>query len=325
MKRRMLAGLLSALMLLSLAGCGGKDSLPEGGIAPDEDILSQGVDPEWEAEQEQKYDMEQYDLDLSMYDDHGEWSYDRMWVHKTEESWDAVKGYYGYIDREGTLIGEWHEEKANEYSFQNEEFLSYEMETAPWWIPGDFQGEYAVIRCGSYGSTAFGAYVEVIDRQGRSIARFAPYFGTYSYKTDELMLKDFAKKLNEDVLFFDCDDLLEDDNIHMMWIENGTLCESAVKTNAWSAYWIQDLTNGYYPFLYYYKAHYNPSDDDCRFGLIDQNGVEVFYKEWQYEVKEITPLENQTVAIVFIGVDENKYKAVMDFDGNWVEDPTLAS
>ena len=325
MKKKALAVLLTALMILSLASCGNSGSIPGDNPPEFEDIPNQEIDPEWEAEQEQKYEQEQYGLDLSMYDDHGEWSYDRMWVRKTEESWDAVKGYYGYIDREGNLIGEWHEERTNDNSFRNEEFLSYELETAPWRVPGDFQGEYAVVLCNGSGSTVSSACVEVVDMQGNSVGRFAPDFRTYSYKTDELMLKDFAGKLNEDVLFFDYDDFLEDDNIHMMWIENGTLCESVVKTNAWSAYWIQDLTNGYYPFLYYYKAHYNPSDDDCRFGLIDQNGVEVFYKEWQYEVKEITPLENRTVAIEFIGIDENKYTAVMDFDGNWVEEPTLAS
>lgn len=314
MKKLILAGLLAVLMVFSFTACGGKNSLPEGGIAPYEDIPNQEIDPEWEAEQDQKYDQEQYGIDLSMYDDHGEWSYDRMWVHKTEESWDAVKGYYGYIDREGNLVGEWHEEKTNDNDFEHAEFIDYDLKTAPWWVPGDFQGEYAVIRCGSYGSTASGAYVEVIDQQGASIARFDPYFGVYSYKTNELMVNDFAEKLSNDVLFWDRD-MFE---VAMSWIENGQYHEKDVEGNLFSAHAVQDKINGYYPHLYSY-------DGESDLGLINENGDIVFEYEMDYEVTELIPsAESETVSVYFIGVDGREYVVEMDFDGNWLTEPTIA-
>lgn len=100
----MLAGLLSALMLLSLVGCSGKDSLPEGGIAPDEDILNQGIyDPDYSKDGE-----DEPSIDYAAYDDYGEWSCDRIWVRKTEKTWDSVAEYFGYLDRDGNLVGDWH-------------------------------------------------------------------------------------------------------------------------------------------------------------------------------------------------------------------------
>lgn len=315
MKKKILAGLMAALMLLSLVACGNSGSIPGDNPPEFEDIPNQEINPEWEAEQEQKYEQEQYGLDLSMYDAHGEWSYDRMWVHKTEESWDAVKGYYGYIDREGNLVGEWHEEKTNDNSFERIEFIDYNLETAPWWVPGEFQGEYAVIRCGSYGSTGSGAYVEVIDQQGFSIVRFAPYFGTYSYKSNELMVNDFAEKLSNDVLFWD----RERNDVAMSWIENGQFYEKAIEADFLSAFEIQDKINGYYPHLYSY-------DGESTFGLIAENGDHVFEGEMEYEVTKLIPsADDETVSVYFIGADEREYEVVMDFDGNWLADPKLVS
>lgn len=317
MKKRLLALLLAAVMALCLAACGGKDELPEGGIAPDEDIPNQEYDPEWEAEQEQKYENEKYGLDLSMYDDHGEWHYDRMWVHKTEASWDAVKGYYGYIDREGNLIGQWHEEVTddnNDYSY--EEFVGYELENVPWHVPGDFQGEYAVVRCKSYGSTASGAYVEIIDRQGNSIGRFTPYFGTYSYRSHTLMLNDFAEKLCNDRLFWDFDW----GEVYMSWIEDGQFLLKRIEDSPYSAYYIQDKINGYYPYL-------NCYDGESDFGLIAENGDHVMVDcEMDYEVTKLIPsATEETVEVYFLGADDRKYVVVLDFDGNWLTEPALVS
>ena len=309
MKQKIMAALLVAMLCISLTACGNRGSIP-GDNPPD--IPSQEVDPEWEAEQEQKYEMEQYGIDLSMYDDHGEWSYDRMWVHKTEESWDSVKGYYGYIDRKGNLIGEWHEEKTNDNSFEQDEFISYGLQTAPWWVPGDFQGDYAVIRCGSYGSTASGAYLEIIDKQGRSIGRFAPYFGTYSYKTNELMLRVFARNLSDSVLFWEEDR----SEVCMSWIENNSLYTRSIEGDYMSAIDIKDLTNGYYPHWYY-----NNSGKWSYYGLIAENGNRVFDGKMDYEVTNVVPSNNKTVSVYFIGADEREYEVVMDFDGNWLAEP----
>ncbi len=316
MKTKILSILLAALMMLSLASCGSISFIPGDNPPEMEDIPNQEIDPEWEAEQEKKYDQEQYGLDLSMYDSHGEWSCDRMWVHKTEESWDAVKGYYGYINREGNLIGEWHEELTNDNRFGYDEFLNCDLSTAPWKTPGDFQGEYAVVLCQRYGSTSEGSYVEVIDTEGNSIARFAPYFGTYSYKTDEMMLNDFAEKLSEGALFWDAD-MFE---VSMSWIENGQYYEKALDGDFFSALSIQEKSNGHYPYWYY-----DSYDKSSEFSLIDENGNVVFESEMDYEVTELIPsAEAETVSVYFIGVDERKYVVDMDFEGNWLTEPVKA-
>lgn len=310
MKKLVFISVIFAVLIM-LTACGG------------DDVPNQEVDWEWEQEQANDYNpnysKEGKDkplIDYASYDDYGEWSRDRMWVHKTEESWDAVKSYYGYIDLEGNLVGEWHEEKTNDNSFEYEEFIDYNLSTAPWLIPGDFQGKYAVILCGRYGSTASGSYVEVIDIQGNSIARFAPYFGTYSYKTDELMLNDFAEKLSNGVLFWDRD-MFE---VSMSWIENGQFYEKELEGNFMSALDIQEKTNGYYPYWYY-----NSNSNRSNFGLIAENGDNVFENKIDYEVTKLVPsAEAETVSVYFIGVDEREYVVEMDFDGNWLTEPTIA-
>lgn len=317
MKKKMLNALLAALMLLTLAACGNRGTIPGDNPPEFEDIPNQEIDPEWEAEQEQKYKQEQYGLDLSMYDAHGEWSYDRMWVHKTEESWDAVKGYYGYIDREGNLVGEWHEETTFDNAFEDEDFLSYELKTAPWKVPGDFQGEYAVVLYSGSGSTVSSACVEIVDMQGNSIGRFAPDFTTYSYKSNELMVNDFARKLTEEVLFWDGDKF----EVCMSWIENGQFYTRELEGDYLCALDIQDQINGYYPHWYY-----NDIGKWSYYGLIAENGDHVFGGKMDYEVTNVIPsAEGETVSVYFIGADEREYEVVMDFDGNWLADPKLVS
>lgn len=320
MKKRLFSMILAVLMMFLVTACGGKDSLPEGGIAPYEDITNQEYDPAWEAEQEQKYEMDAYGLDLSMYDDHGEWSFDRMWVHKTEESWDAMKSYYGYIDRDGNLVGEWHEETTFENFYeadQDDVFVDYVVQTAPWKVLGDFQGEYAVVLCSGSGDTVSTAYLEIIDLQGNSIGRFIADFGTYSYRTNELMVNEFAKRLCYDKLFWD-QDMFE---VCMSWIEDGNYYTKVLDGEYMCALDIHDMVNGYYPHWFY-----NDISNTSYYGLIASNGDHVLGGEMDYEVKGLVPsATEETVDLYFIGVDGREYVVVMDFDGNWLAEPTLAS
>lgn len=307
MKKWIIAG-MTLLFALAVTACGSRES---GTDIPQSE--ESGFMEEYSQELMEEEDEEDYGLDLSLYDAHGEWSYDRMWVHKTEESWDGVRGYYSYIDREGNLICEWHEEKTNENSFESEEFTSYRLETAPWELPGDFQGEYAAVLCGKHGSTAEISYVEIMDTSGRSVGRFEPNFSVYSYNSDEGMLNDFAGRLSAGVLFWDRDRF----ETSMSWIENGELYIKDIDDYSRSAYCIQDKINGYYPYLHYYE--------ESRFGLIDINGNIVFQGEMDYEVTELIPSdESETVSVYFIGKDERTYVVEMDFDGNWLTEPERA-
>ena len=311
MKQKWLAALLIVMLCVSLTACGNRGSIP-GDNPPD--IPNQEVDPEWEAEQEQKYEMEQYGIDLSMYDDHGEWSYDRMWVHKTEESWDSVKGYYGYIDRKGNLIGEWHEEKTDgNMTFTYDDFVSYRVETSPWIMPGDFQGDYAVILCAGHRTSH--ACLEVINAKGESIGRFVPDFTIASYNTNEALLNTYAKKLSNDMIFWDIDW----NATAMAWVANGTLYTREIKdANFMSACDVKAKINGYYPHWYYYE---DGTDSKSYFGLIAENGDHVLQSEMDYEVIKMVPLNNKTVRVHFIGADEREYEVVLDFDGNWLTEP----
>ena len=155
MKKKLLAGLLSALTILSLASCG-NSGFSSGEYSPEtEDVPNQEIDPEWEAEQEQIYE---YGIDLSMYDDHGEWSNGRMWVHRTDSDWDHSEGYYAYIDTEGNVVGEWHSDQS-------------------WICPQPFVSDRTLVYLGSDlddtpmrdSGYCEKAYYAVIDLQGRLI------------------------------------------------------------------------------------------------------------------------------------------------------------
>lgn len=317
MKKWIIVGTI-VVSALVLTACGeGGTAMPSGGEDGFTEEYSQErmEEDEFEAMWEAEGQEEDYGLDLSMYDAHGEWSFDRMWVHKTEESWDAVKGYYAYIDRDGNLVGEWHEEKTNDNSFTPEVFNAHQLITLPWQMPGDFQGEYAAVLCGKHGSIAEIFYVEIIDSSGRTVGRFEPNFSVYSYNTDEAMLDDFARKLSEDeVVFWDRDR----SEVSMAWMEDGKLCVLDIEGHIFSALAVQSKVNGYYPYLYSF-------DGNSDFGMIDESGNLVFQGKLDYEVTELIPsADGGVVSVYFIGADERKYVVDMDFDGNWLTEPELA-
>ncbi len=85
-KHRLPIFLLTAVLALSLAGCGAPaaDSQPPVMVTP-------GHEPAPLP-------------DLSAYDAHGQWDYMLAWVHKTQTD----GGYYGYLHMDGSIVGGWH-------------------------------------------------------------------------------------------------------------------------------------------------------------------------------------------------------------------------
>ena len=62
------------------------------------------------------------------------------------------------------------------------------------------------------------------------------------------------------------------------------------------------------------------------FELIAENGDHVMECEMDYEVTKLIPSAGEeTVKVYFVGADDREYVVEMDFDGNWLTDPELAS
>ena len=150
MKKKILSLLLAVVMLVSLTACSGlvKVILP-GGLFGDDDPVQVSNEPEKE-------------LDLSQYDIVGDWSEGKAYVHKTEGSYDYVKGSFAYIDTKGNLVGQWHSDKE-------------------WVCPTDFCGDRALVYLGTNAVSTpiyVGGYYQkacyaVINEQGQEMYRFA--------------------------------------------------------------------------------------------------------------------------------------------------------
>ena len=104
MKNKIISTLLVIVVLLCLTACDSNNALNENKIP---------------------------DVDLSMYVEHGEWSCGRVWVKKTEESWDSSNTYVGYLDENGNLVGEWHP-------------------ASVWSRPNNFVNDFAFVGTGEY-------------------------------------------------------------------------------------------------------------------------------------------------------------------------------
>ena len=337
MKKRILAALLAVLMMLSLVSCGSSGHIPGDNPPELEDIPNQEIDPEWEAEQEQKYEQEQYGLDLSMYDDHGEWSYDRMWVRKTENTWDSVTEYIGYIDREGNVVGGWHElvERSDKDNFKDiQEAYAYldemEDEVAPlssrslW----GFHGGFAVNRIQTFqeGTGATGDYyplLQIMNTKGENIFSFLPL---EYYRTDTIK-QEFSFVNGLPIFYVDWGGgrysngfamyilFPEGDTVRRVLIEGSTGENGFYNVN----HFVYDLdnrrfVNGYCSMIDWDRAY-----------LFDEEGKTAFEIEFKYCIEKLYA-EGDSVFMQFIGADEKTtYEVEMDWQGNWLTEPEPVS
>lgn len=341
MKKKLLAGLLSALTILSLAACG-NGGFRSGEYPPEtEDVPNQEIDPEWEAEQEQIYE---YGIDLSMYDDHGEWSNGRMWVHRTDSDWDHSEGYYAYIDTEGNVVGEWHSDQS-------------------WICPQPFVSDRTLVYLGSDlddtpmrdSGYCEKAYYAVIDLQGNVQYGFVTYlswpFQEASTNTEQLRSNPALHKFDENgylyyKVFPDKHGYADDDDVstwpktHLLIPDaSGFLRDIEFEPYVWDTYkqWTMivdyDLdgfapqyVNGYMRYENSYTANGRTFIDLVYFDQDGKIAIDVMNHMNGYTPKELSDVrDDQTFTVTFIGKDGEYYQVDMDFNGTWLTEPEPAS
>ena len=298
--------LLAGAVTLSLAACGGAPassgtSRPTGPADQQEELLDQEIPQNQTPETTPAGGP-----DLSAYTDHGEWQSGRMWVRKTESSWDGVQDFLGYIDTDGNLVGQWHPDDGV-YYFDEAALEAFEAEpemTAAWKEPGDFQGNYAVINCGDC--------TEVIDLQGNTVAKYAYYsVSTYVPKVfaleDDLQIHFYYPRTDRERLF-------------MLRIENGTAEAVPVTENLWP-YAPEEIRCIDKEFVY---CDYNSIVDESFFFILDENGQTLTEGSLPgYEAVTIRSRSSGDAAaeLVFLGEDGNRWCVEIDARGSWLGDP----
>ena len=346
MKKRLFAMILSVLMLFLVTACGAKDSLPEGGIAPYEDIPNQEI---METEYNPNYSKEGKNkpfIDYAAYDDYGEWHCDRMWVRKTEKTWDSVAEYFGYLDTEGNLVGDWHPVNTNtgdtyNYRSLTEAYAALDQPgISEWKFCRDFVGGFALNSIGTY-QDSDGMYtatycpmLEIVNRNGEIVHSFIPldYAGPDMYSALEyefifvnylpIFYASTAAVWNADGSYAGESPAMyiifpEGDDVREVLIQGSTGENGFYNVDHF--YW--DLNNRM--FVNGYCSMISSFGDKAY--LFDENGKTVFNVEFDYRITKLY-VADDVVNMVFIGADkETEYCVKMDFDGNWLEEPTAVS
>lgn len=328
--KKVFAFLLAVTMLMTLTACGKKkttapatipgdnppmaEDIADPGLTLEDDLRNQEraqelapnqeIDLDWEAQQDSIYE---YGIDLSMYDDHGQWSSDRMWVKKLESSWDkAEAAYFGYIDRNGDLVGQWHEKGYILYSDKEglENFANDTAATALWNKPADFSGNYAVVSCGDC--------TEVIDLNGNTVVKYV-YFSASSWEPQVFQIEDDLQIH----VYCPKDD---SNNLHMLRIQNGRATDIAVTTDD-SMYMPPYVRMRNDTFTYCFYSSVLEKSDYCTFDL---NGNLLVQGTTTYEVTNVYPATDgsATAALIFVGADKNEWLVEVDAQGTWLTEPT---
>lgn len=318
--KRILYLFLALVMAIGLAACGSQpaetdnDSNKQNDLSVattdgstvdyTEEMPNQEIDWEYEQKVDQGLIDKEYGLDLSGYDEHGNWSSGRMWVKKTENSWDAVHTYYGYIDTEGNLVGQWHEvggiyymDKDSLDAFEKDETL------AQWKKPADFDGDYAVVNCGDC--------TEVIDLQGNTVVKYT-YYSVSSYEpkifaiTSTLQIHVYIPRTDRD-------------NLHILRIDNGEVTDIAV-TEDGSDYMPSYVRLRDSTFTYWF---YNSILEESEFCTFDLDGNLLVQGTTKYKVVNVYPANDgsKTAVLIFVGADTNEWYVEVDAEGNWLSEP----
>lgn len=310
--------LLSAALLLSLASCGQDRGTSSRETASPEPSLAE--------------------VDLSEYDEHGDWHCGRMWVHKTDGGYDHKEGYYAYIDESGALITDWHSDQE-------------------WIVPFDFDQDVALVYTGRDRAIAAGVErsqtsqpvsYDLIDLDGNLLNFFVA-----SAYTTRVYLEDRDNWANGGfhrgqgnhptphafnqygLLFFN---LVHDDPLgygnHTCGVlfTDGTLLEFTHEypVEGLRSYYQRSMdlsgfgeqyVNGYLSYhdsvSYTSKEHYNI------YLFFDMDGkVAADLTQFPYTIRSVSDVStDKTIEVIFYGVDENLYRVTVDMDGTWLDEP----
>ena len=289
---------------------------------------------DWEDEE-----LQQQNVDLSAYDDHGEWSDGIMWVHKTEGSYDYVEGSFAYIDSTGKVLGQWHSDEE-------------------WICPLDFNGDRALVYLGSdVDSTPMigwgnyeKAYYVVIDAQGQERYSFVtfinpPYIEVNGSSNTQLHEFDEDGYLYYEVCidtygYIDGDDPSTWTTTHLLIPDENSFIKDIVfeKFTGHSydgkrlAYvydvdqFADEYENGYITYLDFFTQN-GQSYQYCFCFDLDGNLVlDVGASMGDYYIWELPEVtDDGNLEVIFSGQDGNEYEVLMSMSGEWLTEPSKVS
>lgn len=274
MKNKIISTLLVIVVLLCLTACDSNNALNENKIP---------------------------DVDLSMYVEHGEWSCGRVWVKKTEESWDSSNTYVGYLDENGNLVGEWHP-------------------ASVWSRPNNFVNDFAFVGTGEYehswNSSTIVSY-DVVNLKGEVAFSIECIAGSDGY--EDAALREF----NSHGYAFYIEGYYKDTYVKSgsayMLCKDGTkvvLDERLELNGARLGNFSGVFSEGYMP--YFYDAYIN---EQGQIALDFSDRLQGYFGQ-RYTITNLFPIEDGLAKVAFEGKDGKKYFIVVDIYGNLLtEDP----
>lgn len=340
MKRWMAAGAVCSLAFV-LTACGIRDmemwpEEKEGGYSKEESS-------EWDSGEQNNGENEFWkepeaaqpqEIDLSAYDEYGEWHCGRMWVHKTDGGYDHKEGFYAYIDEKGELITEWHSDQE-------------------WIVPFDFDQDVALVYTGRDIAMINGVVksqvsqpvsYNLIDLNGNfitAISASAYSHGVFLEDRDNWADGGFNRKYDNDpephafneygVLFFNrvhnslygqhlCYALLTDGTvIQLTYYAQQQYLENYYENMNLNGFG-ERFVNGYLKYSDYAKASGKGYDINLFF---DKEGnVAADLTDFPYVIREISDVSGEkTIDVTFVGVDDNLYCVTVDLNGQWLNEP----
>ena len=331
--------IIPAVVVLSLVLLGGLISsfVNKGTDIPEPGFRSGWVEPD---SREPEWVI---NADLSEYDMIGEWSDGKLWVHKTEGSYDYVEGNFAYIDTDGNLIGQWHSDKE-------------------WLIPTEFCNDRALVYIGNdledqipicdhgYDQKA---YYAVVDENGQERFHFIASLEyqpilNIIHNTDEQRLfvnRDVHEFKENGYLFYKTKRCIwedMDDDDPSTWPKTNILIPDeqdfirhitleSYTDDVWNGYQMvveydldcfgEEFVNGYLTYQNTYRANGATFLDYLYFDLDGNIALDVA-DHIDYTIQEITDVRDDlTIGVTFVGADGNSYIVDMDMNGNWLNEP----
>lgn len=263
----------------------------------------------------QKFDEERINFDLSEYNDHGNLSCGLIWVQKTESTWDSVpQDYFAYFDTDGNRKSEWF--SCNEYQ------------------PEDFQNNYVVLR----GERR--AFEDIWDYYRCTVYNKSFYKITSLYcrkpAVSSCYISDFDTQGYSFAVAYD--EMQKDDVLYWIDAQGEHIFQDPIDGAAYSStssideYSLRKFkySNDYFVLVdgssdpnYLYTKIAQIYDKSGRFILDIEYQMQKHTEECAITRAEV--LDDNVVEFYFYGMDKNRYACIMDFNGEFIKTPVLAS
>lgn len=256
--------------------------------------------------------LEKVNFDLSSYDSHGNLSCGRIWVTKTESSWDSSpKRYYAYLDINGNVIYGWKEIGTVLGVHGKTEYVDD-------CLPLDYVNDRAIIigvRSDSKCS------LQIIDLKGNEL--ISPehiYIDEYDYFENGEMIYNYAyTNFDENGIFYFIGKVWWDGNTEgdrgFYFIDTTGIHRFNAKMNL-----SESLLNSVEKIDKYFFV--KQGIYTC---LFDSKGEVIlnFREKANIEPYKIEMLEDHQLKAYFIGKDNKDYQCILDFNGNFLSEPIL--